>query len=189
MLKSVLIGAESTGKSTLAQALAHYYILQGYAAHVIPEYARTYVQALNRPYTCDDVLHIARQQCLEAQNAALTASPSWQADIRSQQLFFFDTDLIVTKIWLIDKYGTCPEWVDEALSEYKPDLYLVCMPDLPFEDDPVRENPHRREYLTNLYIKEIQSLSVSYVCIYGSGEQRLVNATRAITASSMLPSQ
>ena len=159
-----LIGPESTGKSTLANDLAR---LTGGVC--IPEYARTYVERLNRPYTQEDVLAIAQYQIKQLSQKEHHAS-----------FLFLDTELIVTKVWLLDRYGECPEWVEEAIQTYKPDLYLVCCPDLPFVSDPVRENGNRREELLRWYVREVERLQVPYVYIRGRGDARLMDALAAV---------
>jgi nicotinamide riboside kinase len=80
-------------------------------------------------------------------------------------LAFFDTDLIITKVWLQHKYGQCPDFINEALQRYPMDAYLLCYPDIPWEPDPVRENPDIREYLFDCYEREIQSLNIPYYII------------------------
>lgn len=158
-----ILGAESTGKSTLAKQLAEHF-----SGIYIKEYAREYVEALNHPYTERDVEIIARRQIEEL-------SEQYDADY-----VFFDTELIITKVWFQDKYGTVPEWLEEAMLTLRPDFCLLLMPDLRFVDDPVRENPHRREYLTRLYESELTQYSIPYTCISGYGDKRLQYAIKAI---------
>lgn len=136
-----IVGPESCGKSTLSRRLA-----QAVGGTCVEEYARRYIENLNRPYTEADVLHIARTQIAE------------RAATYVRMPVFFDTELIVTKVWLLDKYGRCPAFVEEALRTLPLDYYLLCAPDLPFVPDPVRENPHRREELFERYLCEIRAI-------------------------------
>lgn len=149
MYKVAIIGPESTGKTSLARFLA-----ARYSGCYIPEYAREYVEALapTYAYTMQDVIHIAQYQIdqLASMDCPLT---------------FFDTDLIITKVWLQHKYGQCPDFINEALQRYPMDAYLLCYPDIPWEPDPVRENPDIREYLFDCYEREIQSLNIPYYII------------------------
>ena len=138
---------ESTGKTTLAR-----YLASRYDGVFVPEYAREYMEKLNRPYTYDDVCSIARQQI--DQLATLTANT-----------YFFDTELIITKVWFEHKYGTCPEWVVDAIHTYPMDVYLLCYPDLPWIADPVRENPNIRYELFQRYEREVQELGIPYYII------------------------
>ncbi len=147
MYKVGIIGPESTGKTTLAR-----YLASRYDGVFVPEYAREYMEKLNRPYTYDDVCSIARQQI--DQLATLTANT-----------YFFDTELIITKVWFEHKYGTCPEWVVDAIHTYPMDVYLLCYPDLPWIADPVRENPNIRYELFQRYEREVQELGIPYYII------------------------
>lgn len=163
MIKIGIIGPESTGKSTLAKALAAHF-----GGTYVAEYARTYVEQLSHPYTFEDVEQIAREQILELQQTY------------DSEYVFFDTDLVITKVWFEYCYHRCPDFVTKAMREEKLDLYLVCLPDLPFEDDPVREHPHEREELLKCYLKEIEALHRPYALIGGRGEERTNAAVAAI---------
>lgn len=155
MFKVGIIGPESTGKSTLSEYLAN-----RYAGLLVPEYARVYLEERAREcggayaYTRDDVLNIAEQQVQQL------------SDLSDRNgIAFFDTELIITKVWLLHKYGECPAFVEEALQKYPMDVYLLCYPDLEWEYDPVRENPTIREYLFDWYEREIQALNIPYYII------------------------
>ncbi len=164
MKKIVLIGPESTGKTTLSRQLAEHF-----AAEWIAEYAREYVEQLPRDYTYDDVERIARVQ--EQQFKAADAGSG---------IVFFDTDLIITKVWFQVCYQQQPAWLDEALREQNVALYLLCRPDLEWQYDPVRENADCRPFLYDCYKREVEQLGVPYVEIDGVGKQRLQNAIDAV---------
>lgn len=150
MYKVGIIGPESTGKTTLAR-----YLAERYHGVLVPEYAREYVEQLGRPYAREDVETIARHQIKQLQG--LTTN--------DQRLYFFDTELIITKVWLEYKYGECPAWVEDALRRFPMDVYLLCYPDIEWQFDPVRENPDNREELFLRYEQEIQKLSIPYYII------------------------
>lgn len=149
MYRIGIIGPESTGKSTLAEYLAH-----RYEGVLVPEYAREYMENLapSYGYTYDDVVAIAKQQL------------SVLSSINSN-LVVFDTELIITKVWFLHKFGRCPDFVEQALRDYPMDVYLLCYPDLPWLPDPVRENPDIREFLFDWYEREIQALNIPYYII------------------------
>jgi len=171
MYKVGIIGPESTGKSTLAKYLANRY--QGI---YVPEYAREYMESLppSYQYTYDDVLRIARHQVEQLrtytsnknyENNASNANYENNGAASDRPVVFFDTELIITKVWFLHKYGTCPDFLEEALHTYPMDVYLLCYPDLPWVYDPVRENPDLRQYLYDWYEREIQSLDVPYYIV------------------------
>lgn len=152
-----IIGPESTGKSTLATYLAH-----RYNGVLVPEYAREYMESRTQgaEYTYEDVEHIARQQIEELQRLTTTG-----IDNSLTKIAFFDTELIITKVWLEHKFGRCPDFLLQALRDYPMDVYLLCYPDMEWEPDPVRENPDIREYLFDWYQKEIEELGITYYII------------------------
>ncbi|RDC62198.1 AAA family ATPase [Adhaeribacter pallidiroseus] len=160
-----ITGPESTGKSTLAEQLANYY-----RAVWVPEYARAYLANLNRPYTQADVEHIAKGQ-LARMNQAREQAPT---------LVFFDTELIVLKIWLENAYGLVPTWLHNAIDQQNIDLYLLMDIDLPWEPDPQREHPHLRQFFYDWYQRELQEHQCFFVTVSGSYQERFDAARRQI---------
>lgn len=154
----VISGPESTGKTDLALHLT-----KVFSGKYIPEFAREYISNLNRRYTYDDVIHIAREQIRQQKIAAES----------NTGFIFMDTWLIITKIWLNEVFGAYPDWIDEELTNVKIDLFLLCVPDIPWEYDPVRENGgEKRNFLFNEYKKEIIRWNYPYRLVKGLGEVR-----------------
>ena len=181
ILKIGLVGPESTGKSTLAAALAEHY-----GTAWIPEYARAYVGALARPYTYQDVCHIAEQNRREA-NTLPTAPADGAPLVISQRhsFLFFDTELIITKVWLDEVYGHRPEWLTSPIPENcRMDYYLLLTPDIAAVPDPLRENLSQpaRERLFRIYQQEIEATGRPYTIVAGQGAERLASAISAINA-------
>ena len=153
-----IIGPESTGKSTLASYLAH-----RYGAVLVPEYAREYMEKRTcaSAYTYEDVVNIAQYQVQQLQAGIFRdITEGYRSNV-----VFFDTELIITKVWFLHKYGTCTDFVEDALRAYPMDVYLLCYPDMEWEPDPMRENPNIREYLFDWYEREIQALDIPYYII------------------------
>jgi NadR type nicotinamide-nucleotide adenylyltransferase len=165
IIRVALIGPESTSKSTLSEELANHY-----QTVWVPEYARTYLKELKYKYTLQDILVIAQEQFKQEQELLKTAN----------RFIFIDTELIVSKVWCTDVFNTCPDWITETAGNYPYDLYLLTYPDLPWEEDPLRENPHRRMYFYDWYERELKKTNASYTIITGIGEQRLKNAISAV---------
>ena len=164
MIRVGVVGAESTGKSTLCRQLAE---RCGY--RWIKEYAREYVENLGRPYTYDDVLLIARQQIAELQASY------------PEPVVLYDTELIITKVWMQHVYGKVAPEVEQAIQEHPMDIYLILTPDISAEPDPVRENLDKREYFHQWYINEVQQTGKPYYLISGQGAERVQAAYNAIT--------
>ncbi len=95
--------------------------------------------------------------------------------------FFFDTWLMITKVWLEIVYGKFPGWIEERLREASFDLVLLCDTDLPWIADPVRENGgENREKLLDLYKRELEKLGLDWTLVSGVGSQRLIRASQLI---------
>lgn len=163
----ILTGPESTGKTMLTVALA-----TRYGAPYIAEYARDYIMGLQRPYTLEDVVHIARKQ-VEQMDQYSALNPEY---------LFVDTYLIITKVWFDLVFHKIPGWIDVEIARTKHDLYLLCRPDIPWEPDPVRENGGpMREVLFNRYENELSIAGLSYAYVEGDGEARVNCAIKQIT--------
>jgi len=166
LIRIVLTGPECTGKSTLAQQLASHF-----ATVYVPEYAREYIANLCRPYNYDDVMHIAEVQRKQAHEIVNPVN----------RIVFFDTYLVITKVWFKVVFGRCPEWITEELSRKTIDLYLLCDTSIPWTTDPVRENGgEMREKLYLMYKNELEQLGCSYKIITDTGQQRLNLAIHAV---------
>ncbi|MFY0594084.1 MAG: ATP-binding protein [Roseivirga sp.] len=160
-----VIGPESTGKSTLASALADYF-----GTRCVPEYAREFLGKLDRPYNQDDLLTIAKGQ-LEDEKAFRK---------QANDLIILDTDLFVIKVWSEFKYGNADPFLLQLLSMNQADLYLLTSPDIPFEDDPLRESPKDRARLFDIYHKELMNAGVNFQIVDGSHESRLQKSIMVI---------
>lgn len=162
--KIVVIGPESTGKSTLCEQLA-----TNYKTDWVPEYAREYLMKLGRPYTYDDLLIIAKGQLdLEDRIAASSKSP----------LLFVDTDMYVMKIWCEYVFGKCHPFILNEIVNRKYDVYLLCNTDLPWVADELREYPdiESRERLFHMYKDLMINQSTPWYEISGNYDERLQRA-------------
>ena len=162
----VITGAESTGKSTLTEALAKYF-----GVPYIPEIAREYVEKLTHKYNYHDVESIARAQ-IEQFNKLKNGN---------HEYLFMDTWLIITKIWFDVVFKKEPAWLLDEIQNTKIDLFLVCDIDIPWTPDPVRENGgENRIKLHKMYIASISSFNFAYRLVNGLNEERIKNAVQFI---------
>lgn len=166
MIKIAVIGPESTGKTELCKQLAEHF-----DAEWVPELAREYVEQRGNFYTFEDVVEIARLQIEQEKKCE---------NCDEDGFVLFDTELIITKVWLEYKYKQVPEFVNERLNDRFYDFYLLCAPDLPWEYDPVRENGDNRDFFFDWYENEIKTLGIPYSIISGTGDLRLENAIEAV---------
>ena len=165
MKKVVLIGPESTGKTTLAS-----YLAERFDTVWVPEYARTYLDGLDCPYAEKDLLEIAKGQ-IKIEDALAK---------KAQGLLICDTDLIVLKVWGEHNYRRSHPWILEQIEKRKYDLYLLTYPDIPWVGDPQRENPELGEYFYSVFKKELKALGARLVEIKGPREERQNHAVEAV---------
>lgn len=170
MKKIVVIGPESTGKSTLCEQLAQHYQTQW-----CPEYAREYLLTHGSNYQFADLLTIAKGQLtLEDRHA--------QEAQQKNPLLFIDTDMYVMKVWCEYVFGKCHSFILEEIVTRKYDLYLLCDIDLPWVKDELREYPDEqpRRELYQIYKDILINQSTPWVSISGNYEQRLQKAIAAV---------
>ncbi len=164
--KVVITGPESTGKTTLAEQLA-----RSFKTVWIPEYARGYVNNLGREYRYQDLVHIGQRQIKELTDQYENAD----------RYIFFDTGLIITRVWFLELYQTCPDFINNAIREIQIDLYLLCRTDIEWVNDPVREHSGLdRERLFERYQEELIQYGASFRVIEGTGVHRLHNAIHVL---------
>ena len=168
-LTLVLTGAESSGKTTLATALAGHL-----CAPLVPEYARSYLEGragAAGDYTEADVLAIAEgQRQAEASTRAAHAG-----------LVVADTDLLVIMIWLRERYGRVPAWIDAALQPRDDRAYVLTVPDMPWQPDPLREHPDGRARLHGLYREALAERGLTFIEVAGPPGQRLAAVIEWLT--------
>lgn len=164
----VVTGAESTGKSTLAAALA-----EALRAPLSLEYARAFAELVERPLVVGDVESIALGQRRNEDEAMGRAAGG---------LAILDTDLRSTLVYARFYYGWAPSWLESAVAVRVPALYLLCGTDVAWVSDPVRDGPDVRETVQRAISASVRASGALVVDVHGSAVQRLEAATMAIRA-------
>ncbi len=171
--KIVIIGPESTGKTTLCQQLAGHFHTEW-----CPEYAREYLLKHGMDYSYDDLLTIARGQ--------LALEDKGLSDVASRQpspgFYFIDTNMYVMKVWCEFVFGKCHPFILQEIEKRKYDLYLLCNVDLPWVKDELREYPdlETREKLYHIYKNILIGQSIPWIDISGNSTERLQKAVDAV---------
>ena len=93
-----------------------------------------------------------------------------------------DTDFVVFKIWSEHKYNKSSKLINELVDQSLFDLHILCTPDIPWEDDPIRENPRDREYLFGKFEQSLQQLNKNFIIVNGTHNNRVEKSTQAIDA-------
>jgi NadR type nicotinamide-nucleotide adenylyltransferase len=170
IVKIVLFGPESTGKTTLSEQLARHYNTVW-----VPEYAREYLQEKwnNERKTCEpkDLLHIAIGQ-MKLENE-LTS--------KATDVLICDTDLLETKVYSEAYYiGNCDPILEKYALENTYDLYFLTYIDIPWEADDLRDKPNEREQMFSYFRQTLEKYDRKFVILKGDKKTRLKTAVEHI---------
>jgi NadR type nicotinamide-nucleotide adenylyltransferase len=188
--KVVIIGPESTGKSTLSELLA-----QHFHTRWCPEFAREYLLTHGKQYSFDDLRTIAQGQLALEDEYTERVSREWSQSedgiwvnagnlttIPHAPILFVDTDMYVMKVWCEYVFDKCHHFILDEIVNRKYDLYLLCNTDLPWVQDELREYPdekYRRE-LFQMYKDLLMNQKTPWVEISGSNAERTLAAIAAV---------
>ena len=156
MLKIVFTGPECSGKTTLSKIIA-----RNTDSILVEEYARKYLNNINRPYRFTDLLKIAKGQIRNEE----------QAMLNGENQIICDTDLQVIKIWSLVKYGRCDNWILQN-QDYE-SYYFLCHPEIPWIHDPQRENKNNRIELFKIYKNDLVKNKKKFTILKGNIKERI----------------
>jgi NadR type nicotinamide-nucleotide adenylyltransferase len=165
-----LTGAESTGKSVLAEIIG-----ERYRATVAPEYAREYAIRVARPLTYDDVEPIARGQIAGEDRMAS----------KSFGLVVLDTDLVSTVVYSRYYWNRCPDWIERAARERLANRYLLLHVDAPWIADAARDASADREAVHTRFVQTLEEFGARYTLIDGDWRERERKAFATIANEPM----
>jgi NadR type nicotinamide-nucleotide adenylyltransferase len=160
-----VFGPESTGKTTLASQLAEHF-----GTAMVPEYARTLLEAQKGQLGVEDMPRIARGQIASEEAQARNA----------RRVLICDTDVLTTTIWSETLFGTCDEWVREQAEKRTYDLYLLLDVDVPWVGDIVRYLPEDRRGFFERCRQALEVRGRRYVHTSGGREERFAQACAAV---------
>ena len=162
--KLILVGPESTGKTTLSNYLAKLYNFD-----LITEYSRIYLSKKSNSYSYEDLKKIAiKQNQIEKDNCS--------------EKIIIDTDLLTIKIWSEFKYGSCDPEIEKIISNYDRNkrYYLLLKDDIKWEYDPLRESKNDRSEIFSLHKNLLEKKGFNYSIISGIGINRINNAIKIV---------
>ncbi|RUA07056.1 MAG: nicotinate-nucleotide adenylyltransferase [Flavobacteriia bacterium] len=170
LVRIVLFGPESTGKTTLSELLARHYNTVW-----VKEFARNYLQEKwnNERKTCEhnDLIPIAIGQ-MQLENKLAR---------KADKVLICDTDLLETKVYSEEYYGgfVDPE-LDKAALENQYDLYLLTYIDTPWEADDLRDRPEQRQEMFDAFENALKKYDRPYITLKGDVKNRMDKAVNAI---------
>jgi len=162
MIRVAITGPESSGKTTLANALSRHF-----GVTVVPEYGRKFLEENGPAYTQADLDDIA-------------VGHEESVNLSQNSINIIDTDFVVLKIWSEYKYDFASSYINSLVSENHFDLHILCAPDIPWEEDPLRENPDDRHQLFERYVDTLSSFKKDFIIVNGLPEARLKKSIAAI---------
>jgi NadR type nicotinamide-nucleotide adenylyltransferase len=168
--KIVILGPESTGKSTMCTMLAAHF-----NTILVKEYAREYLLQNGTNYTYENLYEIAQGQLAAEKNAL-------EALDKNAEFVFVDTDMYVMKVWSEFVFNKCDNRILNEIVQSDCDLYLLLNTDLPWEKDELREYPDNetREKLFLFYKEEMQEQKKPWHIVSGQGNERFIHALNCI---------
>ena len=157
MIKIAFLGPESSGKTTLAEMLT-----KKLNCSLVSEYARKYLE--KKPdYSIQDLKKIAEGQSREL----------YKKSKKREMFLISDTCLIDIEIWSEVKFKTLDPEIKKNSDEEKFDIYFLCKPDIPWEEDHLRESPLNRDFLFDKFKEKLSSRKKKYYEVYGRLDNRL----------------
>lgn len=172
IIKIVVTGPESTGKSALCAALAAHY-----KTIWVPEYSRKYLEEKGPEYEYGDLLSIAKGQ-IEAEAAAMEKLKETLQKHDSPKFLFVDTSMYVMKIWSEFVFQKCDHFILDRIAESTVDAFLLCNTDLPWQQDPLRTYPDLsvRQQIFKHYLDALNNQHIPWTLISGEGNKRAKSA-------------
>ncbi len=162
MMKIAITGPESSGKTTLSVALSDHFKVD-----FIPEFAREFLEHSSGKYDQTDLDIIAKGQL----DSILS---------KENEVTISDTDFIVLEIWSQYKYGAVSTYINELVQKNVFDLHILCTPDIPWEEDPLRENSNSRNELFDLYLKSLIRHNKNFIIVSGDQNERVIKSLKSI---------
>jgi nicotinamide riboside kinase len=174
-VQRVFVGAESTGKSTLSNYLAHVY-----DTVAVPEIGRFIWEEKQGRLGPDDYVEIAVKH-RAAEDEAMAQARRW---------LFVDTNALTTLLLGIEfhQVGDPPpaellRCADDCRTRYA--HTFVCADDIPYEEQAVRENEAWRGRIQQLVLRDLDARGIPYTVVHGTVEERARQVRRVLDGAAV----
>ncbi len=169
IIKVVFLGAMSTGKSTITEALA-----RRYHTTFASEYGRFYwtEHQVDRRIGLEDFNNIATGHIRLEE----------QAFLRSDKYCFVDTNAITTYMFALDYHSKAPELLTRLALEnaFRYDLFFLCEDDIPYDDTWDRSGDQKRHIFHKQIIADLKQRNIPYISLKGTLEERIKKVDRIL---------
>jgi HTH-type transcriptional repressor of NAD biosynthesis genes len=168
-----IVGAESTGKTTLAQNVSEHY-----QTNWVPEYGREYCVEkwkngiITEDWTSEEFVSIAAEQSHREDQLARSAN----------KVLICDTDPFATTIWHERYLHRCSTEVEKIANSRRYDLYILTGDEVPFVQDGLRDGEHIRHWMHNRFIDALTETKRPWILVSGSLPERIALTIKCIDA-------
>lgn len=162
-MKVLVSGPESTGKTTISK-----YIAAHFGGIYISEFAREYLEKHGSEYNEKDLLFFAIETTKQYHNP------------RKSELEIHDTSLIDIVVWSLYKYDRCDPKIEEMTKQLDFDLIFLATPEVPWTEDPLRENENNRQDLYDLFVMKLNELDKEYTILHSDKDEREVQVKEIV---------
>jgi HTH-type transcriptional regulator, transcriptional repressor of NAD biosynthesis genes len=165
--RAVIIGAESTGTTTLAVDLA-----RRLGTVSVPEYGRLFTEerGLDHKWISRDFEEIACRQMAMEDDAAQRSGP----------VLVCDTDVLATAVWHERYVGGHIDVIEHMASQRRPHLYVLTADDIAFVQDGLRDGEYLRGRMTQRFRDVLSGTGVPWLEVRGTRRQRVEQVVGAI---------
>ncbi|MCS6968503.1 MAG: ATP-binding protein [Cytophagales bacterium] len=179
--KIVIFGPECSGKTTLARQLANFFHTSW-----SPEFARPYLTYKNLIEQRDKHGIISLYEDIEPMAIGQMAMEDHAIACATNGMVFHDTNLLTNLVYSQYYFGKSPTWLAEMVRHRVYDGYLLMVPNLPWQADGLRDRPHHRNELLEIFRQALEQYHCCYALVSATGQERFHEALKILQTWQMV---